>query len=162
MFRLANLTHLCSVIKHSNFRRLGLNWTNRNETGLELVLCLTNQTILFGYRTCPKSELFDNQTKPVLSDIRMFRFWTFTAFHKSTPLFDITHLKKVIISKSYCILFKLRPLGLQIQLSMIQNLILTNLDLFMITVDVRNQDILDSQLQTENIVQKQDEIVRFH
>ena len=47
-------------------------------TGLEMVLCLTNRNILFGYQTCPKSELFDNPTKPVLSKIRTFRFRTIT------------------------------------------------------------------------------------
>ena len=54
------------------------NIWNRNKTSLEPVLCLTNGTILFGFKTAPKSKLFGNRTKPVLSEIRTFRFRTFT------------------------------------------------------------------------------------
>ena len=55
---------------------------NRFQTGLEQALCLTNWTIVVGYQTRPKSDLFDNRTKPVLSEIRTFRFRTFTLWGK--------------------------------------------------------------------------------
>ena len=58
---LTNRTHLCLVIERSDFRRLGPNPTNQNKTssklvytGLEVVLCMTNQMIFFGYRMCLK------------------------------------------------------------------------------------------------------------
>ena len=48
--------------------------SNRFGTGF----VFENLTIVFGYRMCPKSELFGNGTLFRMSEIRMFRFLTFT------------------------------------------------------------------------------------
>ena len=59
---------------------------NRFGTGLELLLCLTNQTILFGFQTAPKSELFGNQRIWKSAEIRTFGFQTFSVLTNDAQL----------------------------------------------------------------------------
>ena len=86
----------CTVnVRKRNVRfkivRFVRNVWKQNKTGLELVLCLTDKTILFRFQTAPKSELFDNQTICQTSEIRTFRFRTLTVYPNKHIRSDIPY-----------------------------------------------------------------------
>ena len=87
--------------------RLVPNVCNRNKTGFKSVwnrFCVRkpNEIVRFCsyFRQCLKSERFGNQTKPVLSKIWMFGFWT------STVILNNVVVSQVLKSESFSLDFR--------------------------------------------------------
>ena len=81
-FRLKNQMNFRSVFERSDFRCLGPIEQLGTKTSSKLVLCLTNQTISFGFRS--SSELSGNGTLFRMSVIWSFGFRTYTVNFKIT------------------------------------------------------------------------------